>query len=388
MEITSQADVKIKANTNIDVQASAMMNLKGSMIKLNLRIKRRDMHQTGTSRRTAARVTDSVVHLPPMLGPGPGSMNVLIGSRPAWRGCSRGGRGGPAGGEAGVGYGNQGGRSGHAGGGGNSRGAGGEGGGRRRESGGGRADGVGDHERGRRRRHSRVHDAVAHSAAWSRRRDRWFADGADQQPARLPHGRHGPRGRRAAEQDRGRRDDSHHRRITKFGDRLQIAWLKGQKTGALPRNLVPVTEFQTSNYVESTMGGEFLGVGWNFPLEIEQLDGTRRSVRLAEYEESIRQSIRIILETARGERVMRPDFGCGIHERVFALNDSATRGIIADEVREALLNWEPRIDVLEVDARAEGSEGQVLLINIEYKVRSTDNRFNLVYPFYLNRSVV
>jgi len=136
------------------------------------------------------------------------------------------------------------------------------------------------------------------------------------------------------------------------------------------------------------MAGKFLGVGWNFPLEIEQLDGARRSIRLAEYEESIRQSIRIILETARGERVMRPDFGCGIHERVFALNDSATRGIIADEVREALLNWEPRIDVLEVEARAEGSEGQVLLINIEYKVRSTDNRFNLVYPFYLNRSVV
>ena len=136
------------------------------------------------------------------------------------------------------------------------------------------------------------------------------------------------------------------------------------------------------------MPGGFLGVGWNFPLEFEQLDGARRSIRLAEYEESIRQSIRIILETARGERVMRPDFGCGIHERVFALNDSATRGIIADEVREALLNWEPRIDVLEVEARAEGSEGQVLLINIEYKVRSTDNRFNLVYPFYLNRSVV
>ena len=136
------------------------------------------------------------------------------------------------------------------------------------------------------------------------------------------------------------------------------------------------------------MAGEFLGVGWSFPLEFEQLDGARRSIKLAEYEESIRQSIRIILETARGERVMRPDFGCGIHERVFALNDSATRGIIADEVREALLNWEPRIDVLDVEARAEGSEGQVLLINIEYKVRSTDTRFNLVYPFYLNRSPV
>src|SRR5215510_13450085 len=128
------------------------------------------------------------------------------------------------------------------------------------------------------------------------------------------------------------------------------------------------------------MGGEFLGVGWSFPLEFEQLDGSRRSIKLAEYEESIRQSIRIILETARGERVMRPDFGCGIHERVFALNNSATRGIIEDEVREALLNWEPRIEVLDVEARAEGSEGEVLMINIEYKIRSTESRFNLVYP--------
>jgi len=136
------------------------------------------------------------------------------------------------------------------------------------------------------------------------------------------------------------------------------------------------------------MPGGFLGVGWNFPLELVELDDTRFSVKLAEYEESIRQSIRIILETARGERVMRPDFGCGIHERVFALNDATTQGAVADHVREALLNWEPRIDVLDVDARAAGSEGEVLLINIEYKVRSTDNRFNLVYPFYLNRSLI
>ena len=158
--------------------------------------------------------------------------------------------------------------------------------------------------------------------------------------------------------------------------------------GALPRNLVPVTEFKTANYLESTMPGEFLGVGWNFPLDLVKLDDKRRSVKLAEYEESIRQSIRIILETARGERVMRPDFGCGIHERVFALNDSATRGIVEDEVREALLDWEHRIEVLDVEVTAEGPEGQVLMINIEYKIRSTESRFNLVYPFYLNRSLV
>src|SRR4030095_7725816 len=110
------------------------------------------------------------------------------------------------------------------------------------------------------------------------------------------------------------------------------------------------------------MPGEFLGVGWNFPLDLVKLDDKRRSVKLAEYEESIRQSIRIILETARGERVMRPDFGCGIHERVFALNDSATRGIVEDEGRAALLDWEHRLGGLGVAATADSREGQCVWI--------------------------
>jgi phage baseplate assembly protein W len=132
------------------------------------------------------------------------------------------------------------------------------------------------------------------------------------------------------------------------------------------------------------MRNEFLGVGWNFPFEI---DDSRR-VRLAEYEASIEQSIKIILDTARGERVMRPDFGCGLHEMVFAVNNATTRGVVASDVREALMNWEPRIEVLDVEADASGVQGEVLLINIEYRVRSNDTRFNIVYPFYLNRSPV
>jgi len=125
----------------------------------------------------------------------------------------------------------------------------------------------------------------------------------------------------------------------------------------------------------------FLGVGWGFPIRVED-----RHLELAAYDESIRQSIRIILETAHGERVMRPDFGCGLHERVFAVNDSTTRGAIADDVRDALLKWEPRIQVLDVTVTAGGAEEEILYISIDYRVRSTDNRFNLVYPFYLNRS--
>jgi len=80
---------------------------------------------------------------------------------------------------------------------------------------------------------------------------------------------------------------------------------------------------------------------------------------------------------------MRPDFGCGLHEMVFSLNDAATQGRITYAVRNALIQWEPRIDVLDVDVETRGGRSEVLLINVHYRVRSTNNFFNLVYPFYL-----
>ncbi len=123
----------------------------------------------------------------------------------------------------------------------------------------------------------------------------------------------------------------------------------------------------------------FLGVGWSFPVET---DGAGKIV-VARHEESIRQAIWITLATARGERAMRPDFGCGIHDLVFAVNSAGTAGRIASEVRQALLKWEPRIDLLDVVVSADPSESNRLLIEIEYRVRATNNRFNLVYPFYL-----
>jgi uncharacterized protein len=130
---------------------------------------------------------------------------------------------------------------------------------------------------------------------------------------------------------------------------------------------------------------KFLGVGWQFPVQVDRADGARERFALAEYEESIKQAIRIILFTAQGERVMRPDFGCGIHELVFAPNDAATRGMAEHHVREALRLWEPRIEVLQVKATASGARAEELRISIDYRVRTTDNRFNLVYPFYLDR---
>jgi uncharacterized protein len=126
------------------------------------------------------------------------------------------------------------------------------------------------------------------------------------------------------------------------------------------------------------MSTSFLGLGWSFPVS---LDGGH--IATAGSEESIRQAIWIILATARGERKMRPDFGCGIHDLVFAPNSADTAGRVATDVRESLVLWEPRIDLDEVEVTDDPAEPGRLLIQIAYSVRSTNNRFNLVYPFYL-----
>jgi phage baseplate assembly protein W len=123
---------------------------------------------------------------------------------------------------------------------------------------------------------------------------------------------------------------------------------------------------------------EFLGTGWSFPVKLDN-EGKFEN---AKYEESVRQSIWTILGTAKGERVMRPDFGCGIYDLVFEVNDATTAGRITEAVREALLTFEPRIDVRDVQVSSE-QQGEVMLISISYEVRATNNAFNLVYPFYL-----
>ncbi|MGV0025318.1 GPW/gp25 family protein [Phormidesmis priestleyi] len=126
----------------------------------------------------------------------------------------------------------------------------------------------------------------------------------------------------------------------------------------------------------------FLGRGLGFPITLN--DGI---LDVAEYEESVRQSIVIILGTAKGERVMRPEFGCGIYDLVFEVKTAATAGRVSQAVQEALLLFEPRIDVLDVEVTARSDEaGETLLIIVDYRVRSTNNVFNLVYPFYLEKS--
>lgn len=126
----------------------------------------------------------------------------------------------------------------------------------------------------------------------------------------------------------------------------------------------------------------FLGVGWDFPVGVDAGGDIRRAV----YEESVRQSIWIILGTAKGERVMRPDFGCDIYDLVFEVNSASTAGKVVEAVRDALLLFEPRIDVRDVQVAPGGDDGEVLVISIDYEVRATNNVFNLVYPFYLERA--
>jgi phage baseplate assembly protein W len=129
------------------------------------------------------------------------------------------------------------------------------------------------------------------------------------------------------------------------------------------------------------MAAEFLGIGWKFPVAVT----AEGRIERAYYEDSIRDAIWLILDTAKGERVMRPDFGCGIHDVVFAINNPTTAGLVGSEVRQALMLWEPRIDLWDVEVTPKPGEPYTLLIRIAYRVRATNNVFNLVYPFYLER---
>ena len=127
------------------------------------------------------------------------------------------------------------------------------------------------------------------------------------------------------------------------------------------------------------MDNEFLGAGWAFPIALDGHDQVATSAG----EEGVRQSIWMILSTSPGERLMRPDFGCGLHDMVFGVNNAGTANAVAGAVRQALATWEPRIDVLDVFAAPDPADPNLLQIEINYQVRSTNSRFNLVYPFYL-----
>jgi phage baseplate assembly protein W len=126
------------------------------------------------------------------------------------------------------------------------------------------------------------------------------------------------------------------------------------------------------------MAHEFVGAGWAFPLELDQTGG----FALVTDEREIEQAIRLILGTAYGERPMRPDFGCKIHDFVFAEASATTAGLIAAEVRASLVRWEPRIDIDDIQVSVDPDDQSLLYIDIRYHIRDRNDPRNLVFPFY------
>lgn len=124
----------------------------------------------------------------------------------------------------------------------------------------------------------------------------------------------------------------------------------------------------------------FLGVGWAYPV---QPNASHTDAALAIYEEDVRQAVLIILETNRGERAMRPDFGAGLRDFLFEPINATTLALIRHRVEEALITWEPRIRVEEIALESSDSARTRIDIKIEYVVRATNTFYNLVYPFYL-----
>jgi phage baseplate assembly protein W len=125
-----------------------------------------------------------------------------------------------------------------------------------------------------------------------------------------------------------------------------------------------------------------LGTGWAFPLDLS----TGR-FQLVSDEPRVRQSLQLVLTTALGERVMLPTFGCGVHDLVFQPNSAAVRASVGANVREAILRWEPRVDVIDVAVTADDDQPAVMWIRVDYRLRATNGLFNLVYPLYLTEGV-
>jgi len=123
----------------------------------------------------------------------------------------------------------------------------------------------------------------------------------------------------------------------------------------------------------------FLGVGWAFPIKPDPSG----SLAYIDGDANVEQSLRILLQTSLGERVMRPDFGCEAPRLVFAPGSQQFLSLLETTVRDAIVNWEPRIDVQDVLAEADPTDPAHVTVSLDYTVRQTNTRKNLVYPFYL-----
>lgn len=127
------------------------------------------------------------------------------------------------------------------------------------------------------------------------------------------------------------------------------------------------------------MAKDFLGVGWKYPIRVN----ARGGLSYSKHEQDIEEAIWIILGTAKGERVMLPEFGCGIHNLTFAPINPTTIGKIKSYITDSLSKWEPRIEVQDVRVEQDSEEPNKLLIRIDYKILQTNSFANMVYPFFL-----
>lgn len=140
---------------------------------------------------------------------------------------------------------------------------------------------------------------------------------------------------------------------------------------------------------EQATGKEILGVGWNFPVRVDRRMETEASapyhgsggIALSRHEQDIEQAMQIILGTSKGERRMRPTFGCDIHTLVYSPLNESTFNLMRHHVTEALEMWEPRIDVREILISPDQRNGRADII-VNYEVRATKDARTLVYPFY------
>jgi len=126
------------------------------------------------------------------------------------------------------------------------------------------------------------------------------------------------------------------------------------------------------------MSNEFYGRGISYPLRLSSFGGIGQTTGVAKVEESIR----IILGTQHGERLMRPTFGCNLKSLAFAPNNEATASMARHLVETGLREWEPRVDVLEVVVQNDNRHG-LLIISVHYRIKATQDVRSLVYPFYL-----
>lgn len=127
------------------------------------------------------------------------------------------------------------------------------------------------------------------------------------------------------------------------------------------------------------MSEAFIGQGWAFPVRV----GSSGGIDLVAREREVEEAMRLIIGTAYGERPMRPEFGCAIHDYVFSPADATTAGRISYEVRASLQRWEPRVDVERVAVTIDDEDPSTLYIDISYTIRGSNDPRNLVFPFYV-----